>query len=311
MSPFGAAAQRLVDLGYSPIPLSHETGLPVFKGWDRLRATPLTPRQIEWWSRRPHMQVGVVGGFNGLVPIDVDTDHRGVWQAIRETLPPARAARRGSKGYILFFVDPTGLLGSDRYGGWRTLLTRRGTALIEMKARGNVTIPPSLHRTTRRPYRWIKGSLLDIRCGDLAVITKNHLAALERALMPYIMPREVYLPAPVTASAAYTSDKRMQACANAALERAVARVKATEAGRNASLYRASRTVAKFISGGFLRESDVIDHLLDAATFNGSAAAKGRRQCLLTIRSGIRMGKRDALPLLPDRQSIHAQRLRHG
>lgn len=300
MNAFGNAAGALARMGYSPIPLSPETGLPAMKGWDKLRVTPLTERQIAWRAgQNPDLVLGVVGGFNGLIPIDVDTDDPAIWAAIKAVLPEPKAARRGSKGYVLFYQDPTGVIASDAYQGPRNFLAPDKSCVVEVKARGNVTIPPSPHRKTGKAYTWVKGSLFDLEPRQLTIITPGHLVALEAALAPWCPPRPVYVPSTAPVRTGPVSDKRMQRCAEVALDRAVSRVASTSKGRNGALYSAARSVGKFVAGRYLNEHAVVSALLGAAASNGSIRDHSLKQCQLTVASGLKKGSGDKLPDLPD------------
>src|SRR5262249_45420854 len=71
---FGEMAPRLVQNGYSPVPLHPDYGRPAINRWDNLRQTPLSAGRILELSHKADYGLGVVGGFKGLVPIDIDTD---------------------------------------------------------------------------------------------------------------------------------------------------------------------------------------------------------------------------------------------
>src|SRR5262249_7530538 len=104
-----ACALDLLSYGYSPIPVSDEDGLPHVKQWNRHRDEPMDPQLLEWWfTTRPQHGLAVLGGYNGLVPIDVDTDDAGVLRAVSSVLPEASVIRRGSKGFMAFYRDPAG-----------------------------------------------------------------------------------------------------------------------------------------------------------------------------------------------------------
>src|SRR5690349_10484172 len=96
LGPFARWAAHLLQGGYSPIPLKPGSKLPLLKGWDRLRTTALTPDEIDWYARRyPDLGIAVAGGYNGLVPVDIDAETDVVIDAICRVLPPFMVAKTG------------------------------------------------------------------------------------------------------------------------------------------------------------------------------------------------------------------------
>src|SRR5262245_39793852 len=74
---FGLHAPRLLVGGYSPVPIEPGAKRPLaaIGDWSRLRTTPLTTEEIDAIAERwPNAGIGVVGGFGGNTPIDIDTD---------------------------------------------------------------------------------------------------------------------------------------------------------------------------------------------------------------------------------------------
>src|SRR5262249_53456748 len=97
--PFTDWAVHLVDLGYSPVPLRAGEKRPLEDGWDRVRRTPMTVAEIEALVHKyPGLGLGVAGGYNGLVPVDVDTDDKTIRAAIRSALPEPLVVKRGAVG---------------------------------------------------------------------------------------------------------------------------------------------------------------------------------------------------------------------
>ena len=94
---FARYAAHMLDGGYSPVPLVAGTKRPLFDNWDRLQSAALTPHEIEALCRK-HPGLGVAGGFEGLVPIDIDVDEPKIVRAILDALPPILVAKQGQKG---------------------------------------------------------------------------------------------------------------------------------------------------------------------------------------------------------------------
>ena len=109
-SPFAQHATHLLHGGYSPVPLRVGTKRPLFDNWDRLRAAALTHSEIvDLVRQQPRLGLGVAGGFNCLVPIDIDTNDKEITEAIFSTIPEPLVAKKGQDG-----LDGV-LLGPDRH----------------------------------------------------------------------------------------------------------------------------------------------------------------------------------------------------
>jgi hypothetical protein len=106
--------KKLADLGYSPIPLypagTIKNGVdrsksPCIKEWSNHCGTPMTEDDVASALRhRADAEIGVCGGYNGLVGVDIDTLDRNLQKRILEILPEA-TARIGNPqkaGLLLF-----------------------------------------------------------------------------------------------------------------------------------------------------------------------------------------------------------------
>src|SRR5262249_13518820 len=151
---------------------------------------PMDPQLLKWWfTTRSKHGLAVLGGYNGLVPIDVDTDDARVLRAVSFALPKASVIRRGSKGLMRFYRVPAAaiadvprkilVMGKPDADGKRR-------PVVEVKDKGVAVIPPTLHRKTRTPYRWLtQRTLFNPFAEQLPVITPFHLEALARVLEPW------------------------------------------------------------------------------------------------------------------------------
>lgn len=295
---------ELLDLGYSPIWVDHADGLPHMKGWDQYRSKAMHPETVRWWaSLKPSAGLAVCGGFNGLVPIDVDSSDPEVKAAFLSVMPRPLVARFGTKGFGCFYRGKVAgknfMLPKDANGDTRPL--------IEIKANGVLTIPPTLHRKSGRPYRWMQclpgqptKTLFNTRVDEHPEITPEHIAALEKVLAPWCPPMPVFVPKVVVGDAPIISDKRMHACAMGAVRRAVAHLSALSSDRNIQLRIKARSLGKFVHHKVLTEDYVRDQLMAACVANQSKKKHGERQCLWTIASGFKAAANDDLPVLEDR-----------
>jgi hypothetical protein len=106
------------------------------------------PNQIRaWWTRWPHAMVGARVPASLLV-IDVDPRNGGNLAALESLtgrLPATLTAWSGRNdgGRHLYYLRPAGPLTSTRLP--------KG---IDLKVNGYCIVPPSIHHTTGRPYRW-------------------------------------------------------------------------------------------------------------------------------------------------------------
>lgn len=296
-------APELLGMGYSPILTDPSDGLPHVKGWDKYRVAPMHVETMGWWaSLRPDAGLAVVGSYNGLVPIDVDSSDPEIIQVCKSILPWPVVARFGTKGYGTFYRDPTGKLGGRNF----MLPSPISKPLVEVKTNGVLTIPPTLHRKTGRPYRWMQcqqgkpaRTLFDTPVGELPVITAEHLAALEKALARWCPPRPAF-EAKAASGAAPLSDRRMHALAVSALGRACEFLQGLAQDRNIQLRVKARAVGKFVHHAVLDREVVERALLAACKANGSLEKHGLKQCGWTIASGLKAATGDALPQLVDR-----------
>lgn len=290
-SPFAQFAARVLEFGYSPVPLNEKR--PIFDKWDRLRFAALTLAEIEELSRQyGALNLGVAGGFRGLVPIDVDTENREIMLAVVKALPPVKVVKAGQKGFTAFYRDTTGQIEGAKFrrpngGGF--------DMLVEVLATGQTVLPPSIHPKTRRPYEWrSKATLFNTRIDELPEITPDHVEALRQALRRWIPQPKPFTPRIMAGNAQKPSGGRSQAYAKAVLANEVRAISSLTSGRNWALYCAGAKLGKFITAGDLSESKVVSDLMSASEANGYSQAKGRKQAEASIRSGLTKGAGDTV-----------------
>lgn len=306
VSPFARWAAHLLDGGYSPIPLHAVTGLPLLRRWDGLRSEALSVETISHLaSRHPGLGLAVAGGFRGLVPIDIDTDDAGVIDAVCDVLPPPKAVKASRRGYTGFYFDPTGKVGGRKFQTPKPY----AVMLVEILATGVTTIPPTRHRKTGQPYRWLtKATLLNTRVSELSIVTSANVEALERALTPWIPPKPVYV-APPASDAVEASDKRQRAYAQAVLDGEARMLAAMgkDSGRNWSLFLAACKLGKYVHHKVLGLNEIERVLLGACQVNGLLEEDGMDSCRATLASGIRKSQHDPLPVLGSRPQRTSER----
>jgi hypothetical protein len=322
MVPLGFAL-ALLNNGYSPIPLRPNDGKPALSWppyrdrpmtWEALRRFIDTPFWAEGMQGSAPYNMALVGGYRGLVIIDVDTDGPAILAAMRKALPMPVVVRRCNKGCAMFFRavgDQIGAIKNHPYmayypavieadGSYRRLRDVDGKSkpLVENKTNGNITIPPSIHSKTGKLYIYVSRlGLLDVTVLELSNITIEHIVAMEKALEPWC-PLPPKLERPANADDRPVPEKRMQAVAEGALAHAAQ----TLPRDNNSLVRTSRWVGKFVHHGYLAQETVETALMAACEANGLVKQDSAKQCLATIRSGIKRAAKfgDPLPALEDR-----------
>lgn len=224
--------------------------------------------QIEEWAERwPHCGWRAVAGPSGWIALDVDaaTSHAADGMAAMRrlvaehgALPSGPRLRTGGSGCVVFFAAPEQPIRGESGKPWPGIDPRRGWQ--------SVTLPPSLHWRTRRPYQWYPGR------APWEVALPAPPSWLLEALKPPPAPHYVS-PVAVTEGAAWVR-----------LVRAANRVASAGQGeRNGTLNRASYGLGMLVRAGKLGERDVEGALCEAAVRAGLPYAEARA----TVRSGLR------------------------
>lgn len=300
--PFAQYAEHMLDGGYSPIPLRVGEKRPLFDKWDRLKKAAMVPAEIAQLVRKyPRLGLGVAGGFNCLVPIDVDTEDRDVVMAVCRALPVPVVAKQGRRGFTAFYWDQSGLIEA---GKWKRPLAEPGKfeMLVEVINTGQTVLPPTIHPDTAEPYRWItRDTLFDVPVDGLSIITPDHIEALAKALKPFMPEVKAYTPIAVPAGTAPTSSKRHLAYANRILDNEVRTLSGNMGGgRNNALFTATCKLGRYVHHGVITEAALRNALMGACQGNGLIKDDGAKACADSITSGLRKSAHDHLPVLADK-----------
>ncbi len=211
-------------------------------------------------------------------------------------MPEPLVVRRGSKGFVAFYRAKGAIRG-------RKLMPAGPDAkpLVEILPMGNVTIPPTLHRKTGRPYIWgTKRSLFDARVDEHPEVTPADVDALVIAMRPWCPPRQVIpllVPAP---NAPPTDDRRMKAWAFKVIDNEIRTLTSMTSGRNWGLYKAACKLAKYAHHGVITSAELLSALEGACSMNGYATKAGPLQVQATIKSAFDKARGDSLPVLMDK-----------
>lgn len=177
-SPFAQAAQRLLDNGYSPLPISPISKAPSelrggkwrpMTNWQRFRETPVSGFLLKTWCSYPDCNVGILTGTRATAThvvacVDFDTDDPDILMDLQRALPLSPVMKRGKRGFSAFYLVPNGT------DGFRT-------AIVELLTNTRQTvIPPSIHPDTGRPYVWTgPATLLETPAAALPVLNEDEL----------------------------------------------------------------------------------------------------------------------------------------
>lgn len=295
--PFARYAAHILKGGYSPIPVQWESKRPFVRGWPELCREPMTREKIaQLAANYPALGVAVAGGYNGLAPIDFDTDDPEILAAIAKVLPRPSVAKAGRRGFVGFYrCEPPGSIGARKF---RTAGSA-GKMIAEILVTGKTVIPPSIHPETRKPYRWLTGkrTLYSVPVSDLVLIAPKHIDALAKALAPWCPIPKPWKPKPVTGR--IVADEAMQRYASAAL-RLEARQLAgmpRDSGRSLQLFRAGLKMGKYVHHRVLGVREVENALLRACEANGLLREAGEKECRRVIVCGFRYTTADELPAI--------------
>jgi hypothetical protein len=176
-------------------------------------------------------------------------------------LPDCPATRSGGGGYAIFFRhegEPiAGKTGHPAPG----IDPRRG--------RQSVTIPPSVHTTTRRPYVWTRPPW------------ETSPPHAPKWLLDAVRPPPEVSSSPLRI---FEGGERARNYAVAALRQAIGRVATAASGSaNDTLNREAYAMARFLQDGLVSAQEIRDCLLAAAR----ARSIPIREAVATIESGIR------------------------
>jgi Bifunctional DNA primase/polymerase, N-terminal/D5 N terminal like len=311
-SIFAVNYPRFRDLGYSPIPrFTRKDGGSAFPEKWSTYCDEVAPKiKLDNWAQAPDANIALVGGYGGLVPIDVDTNNEEILAAVLQALPHCRVGRFGSKGFCLMcrHFDPDVASGKKRFKSVLWANAAVTEPMVEIKASGqNITIPPSRHVKTGELYFWFNPETNEPidsppALSELPIITDQDIERLRQALVPWA--RKPYEPKP-RETANKPSSTRLEAYARAAVESEAAIVGKLTEGRPTALFKGVCKVGWSVHHGFVPEADLINAFVSSCEANGLLDREGLRAIEASIASGLRWSEGDPLPRLEDRPNPHS------
>jgi hypothetical protein len=236
------------------------------------QATDDLDRLAAWTREFPGCNWRMVLGPSRVFGLDCDVppghQHDGVQNLaelvkVHGALPPRPTARSGGGGLFLAFSHVNG----------EKIIGEAGHPAIGIdprRGRQSQTIPPSIHHTTRQPYRWL--------IPPWETAPPPAPAWLLRLVEPPPEPE-------VRRAAIDTSDAARRTLYRAA--NAVAQ--AVPGGRNDTLNRRAHQIGRMIAAGLLGEQEGVQALYGAARQAGLPHPEARATIVSGINSGIRRG----------------------
>lgn len=186
-SPYAMSGQRLIDNGYSAIPV-----MPGFKvpgsysmgewwhtsEWQRYCDRLPTEIETDIWLKWPDAGVCLPLDHK-LKVIDIDTDDPALMAAVLSVLPDSEVKKRGEKGFSAFYRGSPAIV-SQPFSIGRT-------RVIDLLAHGRQTVlPPTIHPKTGQPYHWLGSETLEtVDINSLPLLPDNIAELLATALEPW------------------------------------------------------------------------------------------------------------------------------
>ncbi len=193
MSPYAQVAQRLIDMGYSAVPVLPGSKRPgqyakgVWYGendWQRFGDRLPTKYEVPIWSKWPDAGVCIVLDDTVKV-VDIDSDDQELIAAVLAVLPACSVRKRGAKGFSVFYRGSPDIV--SRPFNIRPMGAKKPIRAVDLLAKGRQTVlPPTVHPETDRPYAWVDDdSLADFEPQDLPELPDNVADLIAAALEPF------------------------------------------------------------------------------------------------------------------------------
>ena len=137
----------------------------ILNNWSQYCTRMPTEEEIDLWEEKyPYPTYGIavcLGPVNNLVAWDCDVEE----DEIKDLCPPSPIKKYGSKGFTAFFRPGDGITSTSKPG------------FIDILYNGRITIlPPSVHPTTKEPYKWLTlDTLENFDIEDLPILDVSYV----------------------------------------------------------------------------------------------------------------------------------------
>ena len=169
-----ATRLRLLEQGYSPVPVKNGEKSPALRGWSKL-AGQIDEAAIHGWEERfPNADgTGIILG--DVVGIDIDVDQEAIVDELlgllTEQLNGDLVVRIGNAPRAMVFAKSLAPMRKQKTPRFGTVLSQNQQ--IELLAKGQFAVTHHTHPETKQPYRWPGINLLDVSLADLPVISES------------------------------------------------------------------------------------------------------------------------------------------
>ena len=180
-SPFSRVGARLVDQGYSVIPVLPGSKRPgsYSQGrwwgdleWNRFCLRRPTDIELGVWNKWPDAGVCVALGpaSCNIVALDIDTDECKIIAAIESVIDPSPVQKMGQKGRTAFYRSS----GNVHSCAFNVL----GNRVLDLLSNGKQSVlPPTIHPDTGRPYEWTTMATLEDTTVDRLPMLPDDISA--------------------------------------------------------------------------------------------------------------------------------------
>ncbi|MGX1164500.1 hypothetical protein AB7M16_000766 [Bradyrhizobium sp. USDA 372] len=186
-SPYASAGRRLIDCGYSAIPVAPLTKRPgafsmnEWRGmteWQRFCDRLPTDIETGIWDKWPDAGVCIAIDHK-LKVVDIDTNDHALMGAVLSAIPFSDVIKRGAKGFSAFYRGSSSIVSQPFSVGKERV--------IDLLCYGRQTVlPPTIHPTTLMPYAWNGSDTLENTPMDqLPELPDDMALRLEAALEPF------------------------------------------------------------------------------------------------------------------------------
>jgi hypothetical protein len=192
-SPYASVGQRLVNMGYSAVPVLPGSKRPgqYARGqwygendWQRFGDRLPTHFEVPIWSTWPDAGVCIV--LDDIVKVvDIDSDDEDLIAAVLSVMPHSPVRKRGAKGFSVFYRGSPEIV--SKPFNIKLAGASKPMRAVDLLAKGRQTVlPPTIHPETDAPYVWIDDdSLADLEPQDLPVLPDDIDVRIAAALEPF------------------------------------------------------------------------------------------------------------------------------
>lgn len=186
-SPYARVGARLIELGYSAIPIVPGEKRPGqytrgewrgMKDWERFCDRAPTHFETGTWDKWPDAGVCVaLGRASNLSAIDFDYGPPELRAQLEALIPPSPVRKVGAKGYTAFYRGSA--LASRK---WNV----GGQSVVEILAHGRQTVLPPTPHPDGMEYRWLtEDTLENTSARELPELPADLIEQIERVVAPW------------------------------------------------------------------------------------------------------------------------------